>query len=259
MRKYLVGVAMAGVVIVCSTGTASAQLVAAAGAANEPVGVTRHQPTVDEKLNRRIDAQFVEMPLRNAIQALQKETEIQFYLRAKRLEEASVSPDTPVTIDLKNLPARTVLELLLSELELTYLEKDGLILITTPEDAESQLDVRVYDCRDLLQMGGPTIAATKSANESVQNTKSNPIEGCGSVTPARLKSGTKQEQLQELITVNVAADTWERVGGPGAISEFNGLVVVTQTATVQRKVQELLDMLREAAGLGVPKSGKVVR
>jgi hypothetical protein len=35
--------------------------------------------------------------------------------------------------------------------------------------------------------------------------------------------------------------------------------VVTQTGDTHRKVERLFDMLREAAGLEVPKSGKVVR
>jgi hypothetical protein len=241
-------------------------------------GASAQVGEIDEKLDRRIDADFVETPLKDAIQSLQKLTDIQFYLRAKRLEEASVSPDTPVTISLKNLPARTVLELMLGELELSYLAKDGLVLITTPEDAENQLEMRVYDCRDLLKMAGLSVSAITSQNEAVTSgpretthqpaaeatgltvsPKTNQIVGCGSVIPPRLKAATKQEQLLELVTVNVAADTWDRLGGPGAISEFNGLVVVTQTADVQRKVRELLEMMREAAGLEAPKTGKVAR
>ena len=58
---------------------------------------------------------------------------------------------------------------------------------------------------------------------------------------------------------NVDVDSWDDVGGPGSISEYNGLVVITQTAAVHKKVERLFDMLREAAGLEVPKSGKVVR
>ena len=37
------------------------------------------------------------------------------------------------------------------------MERDGLILITTPEDAESRLEIRVYDCRDLLAMPTPDL------------------------------------------------------------------------------------------------------
>ena len=59
---------------------------------------------------------------------------------------------------LKRVRVTTLLDLLLDELELTYLDRDGLILITTPEDAESKLQIRVYDCRDLLAMANPGAA-----------------------------------------------------------------------------------------------------
>src|SRR5581483_4943585 len=51
---------------------------------------------------------------------------------------------------------RTVLDLLLDELELTYFVKE-LLIITTPEDAENNLETRVYDLRDLLAMPAPEV------------------------------------------------------------------------------------------------------
>ena len=41
-------------------------------------------------------------------------------------------------------------DLLLKELDLTYADREELILITTPDEAESELPIRIYDCRDLL-------------------------------------------------------------------------------------------------------------
>jgi hypothetical protein len=46
---------------------------------------------------------------------------------------------------------------------------------------------------------------------------------------------------------------------PGAISEYNGLLVVTQTAQTHKKIEHVLDMLRQAAGLETPREPKVVR
>jgi hypothetical protein len=63
----------------------------------------------------------------------------------------------------------------------------------------------------------------------------------------------------EIVSHNVDPNTWNEVGGPGSIGEYNGLIVITQTGHTHRKVERLFDMLREAAGLEVPKSGKVVR
>src|SRR5436189_5742042 len=68
----------------------------------------------------------------------------------------------------------------------------------------------------------------------------------------------RSDELIELVTSIVKPDSWDDVGGPGAIDAYNGLIVVAQTAEVHQTVDRLFDMLREAAGLEV-KTGKVVR
>src|SRR4029453_3492838 len=110
------------------------------------------EPTLEERLNKRIDVDFVDLPLKDAIAYLQEHTGIQFVIRQKKLEESSVSPDTPVNKTLRKVRVSTLLELLLDDLELTFVDRDDLLLVTTPEDAESTLQIRVYDCRDLLAM-----------------------------------------------------------------------------------------------------------
>ena len=68
-----------------------------------------------------------------------------------------------------------------------------------------------------------------------------------------------------ILTTNVDPTTWQGnvVNGvmnaaSGSVSEYNGLIVVTQTAQTHTKIEHVLDMLREAAGLD-PKARKVVR
>jgi hypothetical protein len=69
----------------------------------------------------------------------------------------------------------------------------------------------------------------------------------------------KAEQLIRIITTAVNPESWTEMGGPGTIGEYNGLVVVSQSARTHSKIEKVLDMLREAANL--PKSGgpRVVR
>src|SRR5437763_1293543 len=94
-------------------------------AANAALG----QPSLQEKLNQRLDLDVVEAPLKDVFDLLRQETGIQFVLQLKKLEEASVSPDTPITKSLKQVRLATLLDLMLADLELTYIEKDGLLLI----------------------------------------------------------------------------------------------------------------------------------
>jgi hypothetical protein len=241
------------------------------------------EPTLQEKLDKRISFDVVELPLRDVIAYLKQETGIQSVLQLKKLDEASISADTPITKSLENVRVSTLLDLLLMDLELTYVEKDGLLLITTPEDAESRLEIRVYDCRDLLAMPAPPGAdkfiprprpgssgGMFSVEDPVPTKSSRPAGGGGFGGPSDSAADDKNarpisehdlraERLMDIIVTNVDSQSWEEVGGPGSISEYNGLIVVTQTDEVHKKVEHVFDMLREAAGLDTPKGTRVVR
>jgi hypothetical protein len=105
-----------------------------------------------EQLNKPTNMEFVETPLKDAIDFLANQHEIPIVLNAKKLEEAGVNIDTPVTKNLKGITLRSALRLMLSELELTYMVKDEVLQITTPEDAESpdNMVTKVYNVGDLV-------------------------------------------------------------------------------------------------------------
>lgn len=235
---------------------------------------TPAEPSLEEKLNRRIDIDFEETPLNQAMDFLSETYGVQILVSVKKLEEAGIQADTPVTKRLKQIPMKTVLDLMLDELELTYMAKDDLIFITTPEHAESQLEVRVYDCRDLLAMREPGEAAIPGANEAAPPDaasgpagSSDPFGPDGAPGPGASERKSppmtaherRAARFMNIIMTNVDAQAWDQVGGPGAISEFNGLIVVTQTGNTHKKVEDILEMLREAANLEAPRSDKVVR
>jgi hypothetical protein len=270
-----------------------------------------NEPTLEERLNQRIDVDFVESPLKDAIAFIADNTAIQFVFRFKKLEEASVSIDSPVTTRLRRVRISTLLDIILGDQELTYVDRDGLVFITTPEDAENALQTRVYDCRDLLRMeappgadkflpsgamggrgmgggfgggfgGGMFAVEDQVPAPASPNGKSSPqpavaassppaapyvprgaTGGMGGVSGAPSLPVSEHDlravRLIEIVTGTVRPDSWDDVGGPGSISEYNGLIVISQTTEVHKQVERLFDMLREAAGLEVSKTGKVVR
>jgi HAAS domain-containing protein len=286
-------------------GVAAAVAQAEAGAplaGGGPADAVPGEPSLQEKLNKRVDLEVVEMPLKDVIAYLQENSQIQFVIQKKKLEEAALTPDHPVTVNLKRVRLSTLLDLMLKDLELTYVEKDDLVLITTPEDAEATMEIRVYDCRDLLAMPAPAGAdkfipgargpggkggmfsvadevrlpgaavppAGNGPPEASGSRSSGPGSGGGGGLGGRLGSDgvaagpvsehdVRAARLMEIITTNVDNQSWGEVGGPGSISEFNGLIVVTQTAQTHKKIEHVLDMLRQAAGLDAAKVGKVVR
>lgn len=264
--------------------------------------------TVEDKLNARINTDFVETSLSDVFSVLSEQADIQFYVKAKKLEEAGVALDVAITRSFKQIRLSTFLDLILDELELTYVIKDDLVLITTPEDAESKLEIRVYDCRDLLALSSQSgNAALRNKAEAISPTTCVPalpasripiigtptvpppqtrfpdsimpqfggaglapgVEAGGSKSKGQLGGSMEEpvhdelrrdyDSLIELITTNVDPHTWDDIGGPGTISAYHGLIVVTQTPQTHQKVERVLDMLREAAGLEVPGTGKVVR
>ncbi len=101
-------------------------------------------------LNKATDLDVVETPLKDVMQYLADSHGIPIVLSAKKLEEAGITPDTPVTKNLRSVTLRSALRLLLRDLELTYLVRDEVVEITTPEDAESHVINKVYPVADLV-------------------------------------------------------------------------------------------------------------
>src|SRR5262249_29642196 len=115
---------------------------------------------IDNELDKTTDIDFIETPLKDVVDYLKEKHVIPIVLKTKKLEEASVSPDTPVTKQLRAISLRSALNLILEDLELTYIVKDEVLQITTPADAQSATEIRIYDCRDILAM--PAAAKEKA-------------------------------------------------------------------------------------------------
>ena len=333
-----------------------------AGKAADSAGPEKKQQEqpLEGKLDKKMDAEFIETTFRDVLEFVENSSGIQFYVKRKHLDEAGVSEDTPITKQLKQVRVRTLLDLMLEELNLTYYEKDDLIVITSREDAESTLEIRVYDCRDLLAIAepagagegagpapgvgipgsgtpgggapgaffgnpgpalpqpgelpaapgagfppapsglepaagsrGPTFPVPpKKPGKEIMPQFGGAAAGRGEGGPAGARGGMpmggmgmpgmagpgammggygggsgsisphdqRAMRLMNIITTAVDPNSWsQEMGGPGTISEYDGLIVITQTAQTHKKVERVLDMLREAAGLEVVGMKKVVR
>ena len=103
---------------------------------------------------------YTEQPLQDVVTQLADEYGIPIQLNKTALEEAGIGTDAPVTISLHNISLRSALRLMLKNLQLTYIIQDEVLMITTKEDAEKDLVVKVYPVADLVlpidatQLGG---------------------------------------------------------------------------------------------------------
>ena len=191
-------------------------------------GLSIHSNTM-ESAEERLEAalarhgsmEFVESPLRDVISELARQFSVPMHLAVKPLEDAGVNPDTPVTAKLSDLPLDSLLRLLLTDLELGYTIRHNVIVITTLEDLESNLDTRIYPVLDLVTQRRPDLKQPKLAE-------------------------VDYEPLVELVTTTIAPDTWDEVGGPGTVDVLDnaGAMVVSQTRDVHRDVEKLLATLR---------------
>ncbi len=238
-----------------NAGPGAAKLVAQAQAEQskaDPTGDEKaageHKATaIKDVLDRRAAFSFKDVPLKEVAKQLGAQNGITIYLAAKHLQEAGVNLDTPVTQEFRDIRFRKFLELMLSELELTYVvEEDGL-LITTPERAAIRMIVRVYDCRELLALPRPTGSVRSVVPGDVASAAGSEASGRAGV-PEQIKV-SDSENLIDLITTIVAAETWRSVGGPCAIVDYRGLLTVSTTHDTHEEVERLLNMLHEAAEL----------
>ncbi len=203
------------------------------------------------KLDATISAQLPpETPLQNYLDYLAAAAKVQFHVDKRALSDSGVGDDNPITMDLKDVPAEMVLRLILRELDLAYFLDHGVVIVTTCEMAEANLDARVYRIDGLV--GSP--AASEGATDAPQPAG---ISGALLGEPAvdcepAPTSFDDVDAIMELITSTIEPTSWEEVGGPACIAPYRGTLVIAQTYQVHQKVEKLLDDLREAINPDFP-------
>jgi hypothetical protein len=184
----------------------------------DPVDVERAR-RIEEELKKPTQMEFVETPLQDIIDFLKNFHGVEIQLDKKALDEAGVGTDTPITKNLKGISLRSALRLVLSELELTYMIRGGVLLITTQEQADSRLYTVIYEVADLV-----------TCRDDMD------------------RLWDDYDTLVDLITSTVVPTTWDEVGGAGSIApaSFAGarVLVVTQNQEVQDQIIDLLRKLR---------------
>ena len=104
-----------------------------------------------QRLDRVVDAHFVDVPLAEAVKKLSVDAETPLRLDVWNLEEAGISPDEPIHLQLKGRRLETVLKAMLNSPGLTVTIRYGELLVTTEDALEDMLTTAIYDLRDLNQ------------------------------------------------------------------------------------------------------------
>lgn len=112
--------------------------------------VSPAEEKIRKSLTRPITVDFRETPLDQITKFVQDFAGINVVLDQVGLDEAGVDSEEPVSLQLEDIPLKSALKLMLGPLELAYLIKDDVLLITSKERAESLLVTKVYPVADLV-------------------------------------------------------------------------------------------------------------
>lgn len=188
--------------------------------AAEPIGRTPGQTweRLKETLAMRVSLDVEQAPLGRALAHLSQQTGVKMVIDETALDDLGIGVDEPVTVSLQDVTLGTLFETMLSQLELTWFYRRGVMVITTEEEEESALVTRVYPVGDLI------------SNERLA-----PYHSSG------------YDPLIDVIVSTVSSETWaENGGGEAEIREFHAAraLIVSQTFRTHLLIEELLDDIR---------------
>jgi hypothetical protein len=180
---------------------------------------------IKNALEEKTSLAFDKVALKEALDKVANKHHVDIQYDVVSLRDAAVDPTAiPVTLDVKNVRLVSALKLILSQNNLTYVIQDDVLQITTKDRANTTLKTVIYDVHDLL--------------------------------PLRDARRPDFQSLTELLTNEIAPQTWSNVGGPGTVAGFGlGSLIVSQTQEVHEEIANLLRMVRGVAE--DVKSGKI--
>jgi len=168
----------------------AAALSAAALLLAEPARCSAAPPSaaegkIEAALSSPTQLEFIQTPLQDVVDYLKDLHKIEIQIDRKAFQDQGLDASTlPVTANLKGISLRSALNLVLHNLDLTYLVEDEVLLITTPEAGARRLTTKVYRVADLI--------AADDQQQQVQN----------------------RDVLIHVIAATVAPQSW--AGGPAA-------------------------------------------
>ncbi|MBI5760638.1 MAG: hypothetical protein HZA46_19140 [Planctomycetales bacterium] len=135
-----------------ATSRALAQATAAVPATPGEPTVEENNAATERKLAKRIPAQFADTPLKDVLEYVFDSIGVDNVIRMTKLAEEGVGLENPINLNLKQIRAEMLLDLVLNDAGLTYTVRDGIVIISTQADQDVALEVRIYNVRDLVTM-----------------------------------------------------------------------------------------------------------
>lgn len=209
--------------------------------------------TLSRQLGQTLpELKFEGVTLNDAIDFLRDVSGANISVNWKALSGEGVTPESPLTLKLRNVSLRKGLDLILSEAgagdKLGWTIDQNVVEISTRELIDSRMYTRVYPIQDLLLVipdfiGGSLDLNSKSSSGSNGNGNgsgagvgmSSGSEGPFMPAPAEEKPKSRAERADELIDLIrnvIRPEVWVENGGTAAIRYWNGNLIVTAPRSV---------------------------
>ncbi len=212
IRRYLVGL-----LVLLSLGSLRAEEPGSGTIVPDPfASATLEKVAKLEKLLRekQIMLDLDEVPLGKFAQVLSDELNVPVDIDELSLDDLAFSIEMPIRVHVKEVSVKSMLDIVLPEYDLALLVYPDGIVITTQDEADSELLRRQYEVTDLFD---------------------------GKIA--------RVEDLSHVLVDSIQPDTWEHLGGPGSIAVWETKLVIMNTWEVHQQVDNFLAALRVAKNL----------
>lgn len=169
---------------------------------------------IRRRLKSRADFHYVEESLGEVLKDISARAGVNIVIDTEGLAEEGLTVDSQVSLDAVEISFDSALELLLSNVRLTYIYKHEVLLVTSSLRSKGKLSVVSYAVADL-------VGDDKSTSD---------------------KFATIVDTIQLVVDPN----SWSDVGGGGAIRAFPtaSSLIIRQTQDVHERIADLLSQLR---------------
>lgn len=198
----------------------------------------------------QIPIDFIETPLQEVVEYLSHVGHVPIHVARGSLDEIGMSVDQPISLTLNKVSLKEALDVITKQYDLSWYIVGEMIIITTHEEAESELEIRVYPVRDIVWHGlnitdPETRTFLQEHTMTLWDRFPTPLGNRSEKTP-ELPRMPDYDDLLETITSTVEPESWEKLGGPGSIAELPScdVIVVQQTREEHEQVAQLLHLIR---------------
>jgi hypothetical protein len=185
---------------------ANARKAIAAKEARPEVSETRLTPEqrIYQALGDRTHLEFVETPLKEAMQYIADKHQIDVQYDIVALRDAAIDPTAiPVSLNVHGISLRSALNLILGQQNLATLVENEVLQITTKDKCNATLTMRMYDVRDLADAENinqliDILSSTPSGKYEVGAIK--PLKSNGTYSIYVSKPASVHEEIEVLLT-----------------------------------------------------------